>query len=92
MTDQDHENTGLDDAQAAAVVDAPDLDDAHIRPYIANRYLRNEFAWTGKAFGWLRFDGRRWEQVDEAPVAEAVRLGSLTCTTARCWVGRLPPT
>jgi putative DNA primase/helicase len=62
---------------AAAPMNAPDLDDAHIGPYIAEHYLREEFVFASKAFGWMRFDGRRWEQVDDAPVAEAVRLGVL---------------
>ena len=74
MTEQNEQDDG---AQAAEVIDAPDLDDAHIGPYIAEHYLQNEFVWTGKAFGWMRFNGRRWEQVDEAPVAEAVRLAVL---------------
>ena len=51
---------------------APDLDDAHIGPYIAEHYLAGEYLYS-KAFGWLWFDGRRWEQVAEGIVAEVVR-------------------
>ena len=72
MTDQDN---------GSAPEVAPDLDDAHIGPYIAEHYLQNEFVWTGRAFGWMRFDGRRWEEVDEAPVAEALRLAVLDLYT-----------
>jgi Toprim domain len=50
----------------------PDLDDAHIGPYIAEHYLAGEFLYS-KAFGWMCYDGRRWESVDDGIVAEVVR-------------------
>jgi putative DNA primase/helicase len=51
---------------------APALDDAHIGPYVAEHYLAGEFLYS-KAFGWMCYDGRRWEQVADGIVAEVVR-------------------
>jgi putative DNA primase/helicase len=50
----------------------PDLDDAHIGPYIAEHYLAGDYLHS-KAFGWMQFDGRRWETIDDGIVAEVIR-------------------
>ena len=33
-----------------------------------------EFLYSG-AFGWMKFDGRRWKPIEDAIVAEVVRQG-----------------
>jgi P4 family phage/plasmid primase-like protien len=53
--------------------DCQHLEDAYIGKRIADQYLNDRFLYTG-AFGWMKFDGRRWEQVEEPIVAEQIRL------------------
>lgn len=49
------------------------LEDAHIGKRIADEYLSDRFLYAG-AFGWMKFDARRWQQVEEPIVAEEIRL------------------
>jgi putative DNA primase/helicase len=55
-------------------MNSPRLDDAHIGPFVAERYLASEFLYSG-AFGWMCYDGRRWATTDDAIVAEVIRRG-----------------
>lgn len=48
------------------------LEDAYIGARIARERLAGKFVFAS-ALGWMGFDGRRWEQVDELLVAEVVR-------------------
>ena len=50
------------------------LEDAHIGKRIADDHLLGKFLYSG-AYGWMKFDGRRWKPVAEAIVAELVRHG-----------------
>jgi P4 family phage/plasmid primase-like protien len=50
------------------------LEDAHIGQRIADDYLAGRFLHSG-AFGWMRFDERRWKPVEEAIVGEVIRRG-----------------
>jgi putative DNA primase/helicase len=50
------------------------LEDAYIGERIADEYLAYRYLYTG-AFGWMKFDGRRWKPVEEAIVGEVVRQG-----------------
>ena len=50
------------------------LEDAFIGAHIADDYLKGTFLHS-TGFGWMHFDGRRWEAVPESIVGEVVRLG-----------------
>jgi hypothetical protein len=60
------------------------LEDAYIGKRIADDYLADRFLHSG-AFGWMKFDGRRWKEVNEAIVAEEVGQGVIEfyCREAR---------
>lgn len=47
------------------------LEDAHIGEHVAREHLQNFLHAQG--FGWLKYDGRRWEPVAETTVSEVVR-------------------
>ncbi len=48
------------------------LTDAHLADYIAAAVLRERFCWAGP-LGWLGWDGRRWSEIPEPVVVDAVR-------------------
>ena len=50
------------------------LEDAHIGVRIADDHLAGRFLHSG-AFGWMKFDGRRWKPVEDALVGEVIRQG-----------------
>jgi P4 family phage/plasmid primase-like protien len=50
------------------------LEDAHIGQRIADDCLTDRFLYSA-AFGWMRYDGRRWKPVDDTMVGEVVRQG-----------------
>jgi putative DNA primase/helicase len=49
------------------------LTDAHLAQHVADRVLAGRFCW-GAGLGWMGWDGRRWTEVAEPAVTEAVRL------------------
>lgn len=52
----------------------PELYDAKISAYIADRYLRGTYCYSS-GFGWMQWSGKRWQRVGDSLVKEAVRLG-----------------
>ena len=49
----------------------PDLSDSDLGELVADEHM-GKYLWC-RAFGWLRWDGRRWDNVPEPVVYEAVR-------------------
>lgn len=51
---------------------ATGTEDAHLGARIAEEHLRGSWCWSA-GLGWLKWDGRRWENVPETAAQEAVR-------------------
>jgi putative DNA primase/helicase len=81
------ERAGIDpeEPQAQAGDVGPQrLEDAYLGERIARDHLEGKFL-HASAFGWMKFDGRRWMPVSEEIVAEVVRvaLTEFHCAQAR---------
>jgi P4 family phage/plasmid primase-like protien len=62
------------------------LEDAYIGKRIADDYLADRFLHSG-VFGWMKFDGRRWQPVEQAVVAEVIRQGVIEFHRAEAQAG-----
>jgi P4 family phage/plasmid primase-like protien len=61
--------------------------DAYIGERIADQNLVDRFVFTKGLGGWLKFDGRRWRQIDEGIVFDVIRLALIELHRTRAKEG-----
>ena len=77
------------DEEPAGGNGASRLEDAYLGALIADRDLKGRFLYH-PAYGWMRFDGRRWVSVGETVVAEEVRRALIELHRAETEAGAEP--